>query len=841
MFTDINMEQPRQSERLRNKAKIRAVNRRKLQTSRRRQEERALKKRQDADRKKEAKKRREVEVARKARVEAGRVELAKKRQNLVIANAGKVFIVDKSKDIHDVYVPILRQYQGKSIKVLTLYDERNRGRADNNQEKFNTPKGFGFEVELDVPTSGFGRWWDDVWWKFMADENYGKAPLDYWDALGEVKVVVSTAQRISAKRVSQFFAEGVVNCMLQPIRLWATNILGEAKSDRTRQRYERILRNISRYEELYPDGIPETFIPTICNELQVGIDIDLPFAKESFISHTSMKKFLKTFKFVNPRLNHIDLNEVVITNNYTDVTPKELQAIGKECEEKGDYFDFNRDKNDQYTTIRTLHNKFASTSPYLEAMNEFEKDSGVGNCKLDSIVDSEVSDFIREGTHSNATIDFGCELHDGMKHLDMERAYANFFECKQYDGFVGKVTDFSRIEDFEFIRTHKGFYRVRAFDFSGVADMEVLNKLNCYKGLHVYPSVELVWLADMGAVITISEGCWGTPIDFRFTDAMYEKDDDGIRHYSRWCGIQMKYKDRKSYQMKGDKEYFENMLHHIPEGDGCEVCMYGAENNAVVSYPKKHHLHACHTVGFITAYQRMTVINQLMLMDYNKLGRVVTDGIYYEDHDFEVIKPFVSKDDRKFNNFPSRSYCSGVWVDYECDWDETPVVMTEADVLTSTTPFREHFNKELFLGGGGCGKTHINLTHAGFVRPLYIAPAWKLIRAKQREYGCEIATLSKCFHEVHKQNIKKFNNVLIFDECSQYTQEDKDAIFKEFSCCKLIFCGDIGFQLPPIGVSGRPPPKPMDGEGFDNIQTFKTNYRFDCEKHAGICTEVRRM
>ena len=72
MFTDINMDQPRQSERLRNKAKIRAVNRRKLQTSRRRQEERAKKKREDADRKKEAKKRRELETVRKARVEARR-------------------------------------------------------------------------------------------------------------------------------------------------------------------------------------------------------------------------------------------------------------------------------------------------------------------------------------------------------------------------------------------------------------------------------------------------------------------------------------------------------------------------------------------------------------------------------------------------------------------------------------------------------------------------------------------------------------------------------------------------------------------------------------------------
>jgi hypothetical protein len=89
-------------------------------------------------------------------------------------------------------------------------------------------------------------------------------------------------------------------------------------------------------------------------------------------------------------------------------------------------------------------------------------------------------------------------------------------------------------------------------------------------------------------------------------------------------------------------------------------------------------------------------------------------------------------------------------------------------------------------------------------------------------------------------DILKFNNVIIFDEVSQYTEFEKQQLFETYSTCKLIFCGDIGFQLPAISGNAKPV-IPVTHKGFDNIVELKQNYRFTCDKHAAICKSVREM
>jgi len=123
----------------------------------------------------------------------------------------------------------------------------------------------------------------------------------------------------------------------------------------------------------------------------------------------------------------------------------------------------------------------------------------------------------------------------------------------------------------------------------------------------------------------------------------------------------------------------------------------------------------------------------------------------------------------------------------------------------------------------------------GFIRPLYIAPSWKLARVKQLEYGTKASVLARTQHVNYMADILKFNNVLIFDEVSQYTEFEKQQLFKTYSTCKLIFCGDIGFQLPAITGNS------MTHRGFDNVVELKQNFRFTCDKHAAICNSVREL
>jgi len=137
------------------------------------------------------------------------------------------------------------------------------------------------------------------------------------------------------------------------------------------------------------------------------------------------------------------------------------------------------------------------------------------------------------------------------------------------------------------------------------------------------------------------------------------------------------------------------------------------QGEGVIEYPKDRILHLAHITGFITGYQRPAVLDQLFAMDLDKLVRVCVDGIYFYDHPFEMNRQFNPKPVIHLGNAECYSYMTyKTWERYE---------------LPS---FRKPFNRELFLGAGGNGKTHVNLIDKGFVKPIYIAPSWKLARAK---------------------------------------------------------------------------------------------------------------
>jgi hypothetical protein len=69
-------------------------------------------------------------------------------------------------------------------------------------------------------------------------------------------------------------------------------------------------KNIKEYEKKYSKGVPEDAFGEICNDLQIDIHIELPF-NNKFIEIQSIKKKLRAFRFVNTRLNHLELNEVI--------------------------------------------------------------------------------------------------------------------------------------------------------------------------------------------------------------------------------------------------------------------------------------------------------------------------------------------------------------------------------------------------------------------------------------------------------------------------------------------------------------------------------------------------
>jgi ATP-dependent exoDNAse (exonuclease V) alpha subunit len=146
---------------------------------------------------------------------------------------------------------------------------------------------------------------------------------------------------------------------------------------------------------------------------------------------------------------------------------------------------------------------------------------------------------------------------------------------------------------------------------------------------------------------------------------------------------------------------------------------------------------------------------------------------------------------------------------------------------------------ELHTGAGGCGKTHYNLTDKGLVGVNFYAPTWKLARSKQKEYNCRATTIAK----ISTLDVNVFGsqyryaNVLVVDEVSMMDEETKQQILKNMKGCKIIFCGDIGYQLPPFD-----PNKPVKEFKKDIVEIkHKVNHRVECEKLATILSTCRKM
>ena len=92
-----------------------------------------------------------------------------------------------------------------------------------------------------------------------------------------------------------------------------------------------------------------------------------------FIEIRSQKKPLKKFKYINTRLNHIELNEVKSLDNYEEVSKKELIEI---FNNEKDFKMWRQGKSGitQVNTLDTIY-KLTEDEGYKAAVKEFEEEN----------------------------------------------------------------------------------------------------------------------------------------------------------------------------------------------------------------------------------------------------------------------------------------------------------------------------------------------------------------------------------------------------------------------------------------------------------------------------------
>lgn len=622
-------------------------------------------------------------------------------------------------------------------------------------------------------------------------------------------------------------------CVFNPIRLWATDKYDNAiikKSNDGRKRYNKILKDLDVLETKYINGVDENNINDVCNTLQIDIVIEKPLCDIKFIECKSIKKALKKFSYVNTRLNHIEamLNEYVLNDKPISISRADLRELKKQLDTDNIYYTFNRD-NLGLSKINTISNTYSLKNDMADAFNEFEFENNLINCKIDDIDDANLSRFIHNGTHYNGTIDFK-NVEDykvnNIFHIDMKKAYAKFYECKFYEGFLGKITDFRTTDKMEGV----GLYLIINLVIPESKFKMYNDKLNIYNSNNIYTSFELTFLLSVGCSFNIVGGVWGVnPLDFRFNEKMLDgKTEEGNSYYAIWCGkCDSHYLQSKTW-INGDENFAmvlkENSSGNIQTYDNNEIC---------IKYDKKHNYHLGHITSFITAYQRLNVLEQLLLIDYDNVIRVCVDGIYTVTEISNCVNAFRHKneiEEKTFVNIAGDSYISNLIRIGEDD---------ESDIFQGmfNGESRRHNKKELHIGAGGNGKTHKNLTDKGLTKLLYVSPSWKLARNKQKEYGCNVSVWARLITDDPEMinYVKRHNNVLLIDEVSMLSEDQKNKIFEIYDDMKIIFCGDLGYQLSTF--TGQE----MNSSGFDEIIQNDTNYRTNDIELLKLLNKLRVM
>jgi len=639
----------------------------------------------------------------------------------------------------------------------------------------------------------------------------------------------------------QRFADGIAPCFFTPIREWASERLGKAKATRTKRFYTMVLDRVKAFEDRFDGAIPEGEMQAVCDALGVRVVIDNLLADASCYLDCrpeSSSQPRHTFRFINSRLDHVDLVsnpgaskhsfEVLVsdTNGKERIVVRDLGEPLAELRETGTPYLLKRKGDGAVMAVHTLTDVFvAEAEDGFKAACDCLHEAHPELCTfaLDARGDPQLTAFVSEACHYNLCVDLHGPVDEEAKlsHIDMAKAYTAFKLCPHYEGFIGKVTDFRECQGM--VADQPGIYKVDCFDFS-----EAHPKLRYYQERmgswypSAWTSAELRFLSAHGVRFDISGGSWGTRFDFDFPTEMLEKGEDGVRHYARWVGRCNSLRYTRSVYVPGSLDMAKSLKHQAEKSafsatglesfsklemrqlevqERCDVLFIpprslDEQGEIRITYPKTSVWHMSHITAFIMAYQRVTTFMQLLRLDPTRVQRVVGDGIYTLEAlggpeaflRSEVrVPPFCVKNDIKLGNAGCPAFTSS---------------RLDVEALTGFGPARAYSGQHTaHVGPPGSGKSHTTFTDTGLVRVLVVTPSYRLGARHREAYGVDNAVVANAIDSdipMRFERYQRYCNVIIFDEISQLTEEQKRKAMERYRFHKLLFVGDPGFQLGPV-------------------------------------------
>ena len=108
---------------------------------------------------------------------------------------------------------------------------------------------------------------------------------------------------------------------------------------KTKQSYNSRFKKAIKLEEKYHDtGVNKDALNEIFNDLQVDLSVVLPYQNDYLEAKYNNKKPLRSFKYYNTRMDHVEYDELSYSKNNEIISQNDMINLQKKLNKKNGYY-----------------------------------------------------------------------------------------------------------------------------------------------------------------------------------------------------------------------------------------------------------------------------------------------------------------------------------------------------------------------------------------------------------------------------------------------------------------------------------------------------------------------
>jgi hypothetical protein len=615
-----------------------------------------------------------------------------------------------------------------------------------------------------------------------------------------------------------------------------------------------MLNKVEKLTEIYKNGVSVNDIQEIANTLKINVIVK-DLLERTITDIKCEKDPLRTFKYENSRLNHVE--KIIDDNDPVYVYKVKLKEILLEQVKNNNAVSY-RGTFDEPKYVYTNGKPYCLFDKDNLAIQEFnhtpidELDNTINSFKIYKDDDVEKFNFIKKSClysshmffnipYDNLRIDSYDEQNNYKRlafdrpdyiEYDMKKAYSQYVKCNEYIGFPNVMTPIVNLENktIDFIRDKLGYFNVSINTLHCNENTKLfLNKLGLHhNNTYNLSTPEILFYEKHKMSFVFHSGSYSfKPIHFTIPTELFEN-----RRYCKWAGklgscsdfdtIRLLCNDDISNILAIDHKLYKNDSFNIDYKTGKIINDDMKYNEFIVRKQRNNISTLSHIAGFITAYTRLNIYNKLFQMDYDKVICYKLDSIVCEKGIYDNLFDDIWHNDKK----PNLNFYSGDYI-YPTD-----------DIVKSEYNFTDH--KYLLTGKGGTGKTHSVLSNNKNV--LISAKIWRIVCSHANTYDC----LPISINQLLGINCKKYNHVpstLFIDEITMISNEEGEKINELYPYSQIFFAGDVeiiddkvyNYQCKLMNTTIF-----KNYEGFTKIH-YEKSYRCKDDKLLTIIHKIRKM